>query len=404
MYPATKLNELLSEALPLAMEMSGSKLAAALNKPYLTATNCGETFDEEVAKKIGMKDADCLFKTPFDDFRFCLDLRDQGQLMGFLQRREGLVKALVLHRHKTQQESLKMAALVQITSPTTKGGKAALTYGMFDLHAKQDVTSLYQDGAQFNEEEKALNERTKDRKDGDPPLDVTPRERATLQGMIRKLERSRDTSKAIVGFMDALHVIFQPSEDQRKGDKLEHAPGFQTDEKGELPKHAVIFYFLYLGLEIFCYEYLCPVNFLVRVQPSSPGKSVQWLQAREHYTLVNRHHPANDESAKNRLAIDSPTAIQRIAHSRRAHTRLLKSPRYKDKVGVRIFIRATWVGPKEWRDTAGQTYKICFEGRKTLDSVVSSPANAAAPAHVAPLVIPPIPKSLLSTAQSWAVY
>ena len=88
------------------------------------------------------------------------------------------------------------------------------------------------------------------------------------------------------------------------------------------------------------------------------GKSIQWVKAREHYVLLHKNHSANRREAPKLGVISDTGNNQRIAHSRRAHYRLLSSPRFKAKQGQKVWIRSAWVGPKEWTDHSGQIYKI----------------------------------------------
>lgn len=113
------------------------------------------------------------------------------------------------------------------------------------------------------------------------------------------------------------------------------------------------------AVAVMCYDYLSPSNFVAKVTPAKPGKSVEWIMAREHYTIIHRHHPANSAKMVSGESVrDDDRHIQRIAHSRRAHTRVLRSERWGAKKGSVIPVRASWVGPAEWRDRAGQTYRI----------------------------------------------
>jgi hypothetical protein len=90
----------------------------------------------------------------------------------------------------------------------------------------------------------------------------------------------------------------------------------------------------------------------------SISRSVEWRQAREYYTVVHRRHAANVKG----LAVGSVVADKTetlTAHARRAHTRILKSPRWGASMGKRIWVRACWVGPKEWQDAESkQIYRI----------------------------------------------
>lgn len=106
---------------------------------------------------------------------------------------------------------------------------------------------------------------------------------------------------------------------------------------------------------------MSPQNHMVTVTPNQPHRSIQWLQARTHYTLITHGHPANRPTIQHgeRVQSDEQGELTRMAHNRRAHYRTLRSERFRYARGKRIFVRATWVGPKEWKDAGGkQIYHI----------------------------------------------
>jgi len=96
----------------------------------------------------------------------------------------------------------------------------------------------------------------------------------------------------------------------------------------------------------------------VEVSPNTQGKSVEWVKARSYYTVVHRRHAANNK----RIPIGSIVANktrQLTAHARKAHTRILRSAYYSKKQGQQIWVKSTWVGPKEWQDAESkQIYRI----------------------------------------------
>lgn len=111
----------------------------------------------------------------------------------------------------------------------------------------------------------------------------------------------------------------------------------------------------------FCKDAMAPTNHMATVAPNQPGRSVVWLQARTHYTIITHDHPANKASVVHgtRVTDDAAGELQRLAHSRRAHYRTYKHNRYKYVRGQTKLIHACWVGPKEWQDEGGkQIYKI----------------------------------------------
>ena len=112
-------------------------------------------------------------------------------------------------------------------------------------------------------------------------------------------------------------------------------------------------------LQQLCIDFQNPHLFLCKKSPAVPnGKSVLWQKQREHYVLIHKTHAANKKESLGRKVIEDGPTIDRCAHSRRAHYRLLKSAKFSKKQGQKIWIKSTWVGPKEWQDRAGQIYKI----------------------------------------------
>jgi len=103
------------------------------------------------------------------------------------------------------------------------------------------------------------------------------------------------------------------------------------------------------------------IGHVAEVRPNKPGKSVEWVQARQHFVILSKAHPANnaDRQQGERIVVDDKKELTRMAHGRRAHYRVLKSPRYTRMRGHRVFVRSTWCGPKEWQDEGGkQIYRI----------------------------------------------
>lgn len=111
----------------------------------------------------------------------------------------------------------------------------------------------------------------------------------------------------------------------------------------------------------FCWfvrEVNSPANFIASSCPNSQGKSVEWQKARTHYVILHRNHPANSKWATVGDNV-TPDAgyIKRQAHTRRAHSRILRSPKFKNKIGQTIRIKSCWVGPKEWKQS-GSIYRL----------------------------------------------
>jgi hypothetical protein len=104
-----------------------------------------------------------------------------------------------------------------------------------------------------------------------------------------------------------------------------------------------------------------PNNHIASVVPNQPHRSVEWLKARTHYTLITHGHPANSALIAHgaKVTVDAHAELKRMAHNRRAHQRTLRAARFRYARGKTIWVKATWVGPKEWQDEGGkQIYKI----------------------------------------------
>lgn len=108
----------------------------------------------------------------------------------------------------------------------------------------------------------------------------------------------------------------------------------------------------------FLWEISSPANFVASVRPQKQGKSVEWMACRTHYVVLHKSHPANKTYvASGEEVQEDARYVKRQAHSRRAHYRILKSPMFRHKLGQRVWVRSTWVGPKEWQQ-ASSIYRL----------------------------------------------
>jgi len=115
---------------------------------------------------------------------------------------------------------------------------------------------------------------------------------------------------------------------------------------------------IFTALCWFIREVSLPSNFISSVSPDKKGKSVEWVKARTHYVLLHKAHPANSKEVSAGSTVSRNTeSIKRQAHTRRAHARVLRSPRFRNKLGLTIHVKATWVGPSEWREN-GSIYRM----------------------------------------------
>jgi hypothetical protein len=117
---------------------------------------------------------------------------------------------------------------------------------------------------------------------------------------------------------------------------------------------------LVTALTAFAFDAMLPTNHRVEVTPDKKGKSVEWTRARTHYTLITHGHPANRPHREGAtIAADREGELTRMAHNRRGHFRTLTAARFTYARGKRVFVRSTWVGPKEWREAGSrQIYRI----------------------------------------------
>jgi hypothetical protein len=115
------------------------------------------------------------------------------------------------------------------------------------------------------------------------------------------------------------------------------------------------------SLAAFNLSAMSPTNHIVEVTPNQPCRSVEWIKARTHYTLITHGHPANNPGVSHgaRVTADPDQELIRMAHNRRAHPRTYRHKRYTYARGKTRWVKACWVGPKEWKDEGGrQIYRI----------------------------------------------
>lgn len=94
---------------------------------------------------------------------------------------------------------------------------------------------------------------------------------------------------------------------------------------------------------------------IIKVSPNTPGKSVIWRKAREHY-LVLQNSQAKQLQKTKRPHTDAD--LVRSAHRRRAHLRRLSSDKFTSKRGLLVPVKESWVGPQEWIGTDNKIYTI----------------------------------------------
>jgi hypothetical protein len=101
---------------------------------------------------------------------------------------------------------------------------------------------------------------------------------------------------------------------------------------------------------------LYPNTTVLRVSPKNvEARSVEWVLAHTHYTIINRK--SAQHAAQSKRAI-TPHDIKRAAHWRAAHFRLLRAERFTHKRGQRVPVHHSWIGPKEWIGLDDKMYKV----------------------------------------------
>lgn len=313
--------------LPVMAQTNAVRLAQALQTPYLTfkdSDHKGVTGEE--MRAMGLLDESGLPRTPFTVFRFCMEDYKGRIICGCVQRQEGNLQLVAFHRYEGKIGPVSWAITFKRWAAN---GDMEYDGRLFDTNTLKDVT-------EFVKQVDATNK-------ANPSLEGMTPERAKklipeLVSQVNDLEKSVSILRGQSDMLTSLSSIVG---------------------KHEAPIGAPsVFLTLYHSVMLLCYEYLAPHNFVARVIPSAQGKSVEWVRAREHYTVIHRHHAANNKAVSEGATVTDSKHTIRLAHSRRAHTRILTHPKWTFKRGQRVFVRASWVGPKEWKDTAGQTYQI----------------------------------------------
>lgn len=116
------------------------------------------------------------------------------------------------------------------------------------------------------------------------------------------------------------------------------------------------FYYMPMqGLSYFLFDIYSSYSSVIKVSDDTPGKSVQWRKAREHY-LVLQKRQAMELQSKGRGVQN--VDLVRSAHWRRAHLRRLSSGKFKNKRGLIVPVKKAWVGPQEWKGNDGKTYTV----------------------------------------------
>lgn len=352
MYPSILLNECLQRFIPICMarEMNQKRLQSFLGAPYLTyeshAADSG--FTKEEADALQLLADDGIVRVPFPIFRFCVNSDNGDKFCGVVERSPNLLYCLCFCRPRAS-----MGPLFYQVFAENKPDVGVICHGVIWNGDKKlnvtalDVSNKVNDGdddpsylwaQKMTEEHPNLN--------GISRQDLNRMEKA----LNLRRERLVKAKTSVEAYLQSHEIFKKEKESVIKPLAKTYSEVIQDDAS----------YIFYEVIKVICYEYLAPHNFMAVVRPNGFGRSVEWLKAREHITLIHRHHDANNSTLGEGGLVDADHAktVKRCAHSRRAHVKVLRSPRFKYKQGQRIFVKASWVGPKQWKDTAGQTYQI----------------------------------------------
>lgn len=332
--PAAHLNEQLKRLVPVVSKLTNpQRLQSLLCSPYLTFEDTTNAQIKKAdARAMGVIDDAGYLRTPFSVFRFCIRDSKGRVVFGCVQRNEG--ELILVALQKCAEGIGKLAWTVKYTIDHSRDDDHIAFDGrVWDVRELRDVTDFVKktDAARAHL----------------PDLEsATPESARRLIPQYAQVVR--DSQKAVTFLRSEIAML----------EAIADTAGKVEFDLPHSPQQIGIFHALYNSLLILSYEYLAPHNFTARVTPATQGKSVEWLRAREHYTVIHRHHAANSKTVTEGATVTDSKASTRLAHSRRAHTRILRHAKWTYARGKTIFVRATWCGPKEWRDTAGQIYQI----------------------------------------------
>lgn len=348
------LNDWLKRGLT-ALKWPARDIENALRSPCITLADFNQPITDADAEAIKLIDDDEIIRTPFPVFRYWMQ-GNENILFGCGKRERGKLFLISFHKEKSGIGPACWSADYLGGNPF--GGRA--TYenaSAFSTRDFRDVTAKYLIASATEKSERSFEI---------PPggLDLANLSDHEKRELMSKLKQSVREDEARAKKLNDDLFAMDSSLAFMDGVLLPNAEGLT----GLIPTESCPEY-VWLALHgcvmRACYEYLAPYNFMALVRPNKAGKSVEWMKSREHYTIIHRYHPANNEAVVEGAAIptESEDVIsKRMAHSRRAHTKLLSSPKFRFKQGQRVFVRACWCGPKEWKDEGGkQIYRILVE-------------------------------------------
>lgn len=116
-----------------------------------------------------------------------------------------------------------------------------------------------------------------------------------------------------------------------------------------------------------CFDLFSTNSTAIRVEPPANGRTVQWVLSRTHYLILGKKQAQN---LRDRQRGAGDHDIQRAAHYRRAHLRRLVSDKFKNKKGMLVPVKHSWVGPEEWVGLDRKIYKVvdCMSAATTANS------------------------------------
>lgn len=108
-----------------------------------------------------------------------------------------------------------------------------------------------------------------------------------------------------------------------------------------------------------------PGSVVLRIRPQhKPGKTEEWVKAREHIVIVPKRTATQLQTQKSGITRHQES---RAAHWRRAHLRRLQSPMFTHLRGRFVPVRSAWVGPVEWTGSDKKLYRVLAVDGKAME-------------------------------------
>lgn len=284
--PAAILNEYLKRMLPVVAKQQPPRVQEILQTPYLTFTDPNhEALTIAQLRECGLIDECGLIRTPFKTFRFCMTDHKGRTVIGVVARHEKTIGVVAMRRRDGALGPLCWAITFQPKRADSDTGYDVFYDGrIYDTRSLRDVTDFVAVTDKRKAERKAQN------------IELN------LKMAVQQTKDLKQCVDILRGQIDLLEVA---------GELATNKEGVTLDRPG-MTSNGATFMAIYNSIIILSYEYLAPHNFTAKVTPGAKGKSVEWIKAREHYTIIHRHHSANNKTV--REAPDATGALATGTH------------------------------------------------------------------------------------------